>query len=245
VVSRVASVPHLTLGALGAAELAVVGTVAAEHGTDGVVPLVAALLLGPLGVVATAVVARRIAGARFATAAAAVFVVLPVVASRFMLGSYRSTYDGSAIPALVGVRHTVIFALGIMLAVVVAFAPRAVAAGGGAVAVIVAIAVWHLDGVGALRPALHETVWSISMLEWLLVAGILGALLRAPGLAVGVGGWLVAVILWSAHRGYDGGMFWESLAAAAPAVAVVLSSVALLVPTLRPDRRPARAPSAH
>jgi hypothetical protein len=245
VVSRVASDHRVAIGALSAAQLAVVGTVAAVHGTDGVVSLVAALLLAPLGVVATAAVARRIAGARFATAAAAVFVLLPATASRFMLGSYRSTYDGSAIPALVGVRHTEIFALGVLLAVVAAFVPRAVAAGGGVIAVIAAIGVWHLDGVGALRPALHETVWSISMLEWLLVAGILGALLRAPRLAVGIGGWLIAVILWSAHRGYDGGMFWASLATAAPAAAVLLSSLALLVPTLRPDRRPARAPSAH
>jgi hypothetical protein len=244
VVPRVASDPRIAIGALSAAQLAVVGIVAANHGTDGIARLVAALLLGPLGVVATAGVARRIAGARFATTAAAAFVLLPAVASRFMLGSYRSTYDSSAIPALVGIRHTAIFALGIMLAVVVAFAPRTVAAAGGAIAVVTSVAVWHLDGVGALRPALHETVWSISMLEWLLVAGILGALLRAPRLAVGVGGWLIAVILWAAHRGYDGAMFWESLAAAAPAAAVLISSVALLVPTLRPDRPPARAPSA-
>ena len=82
-------------------------------------------------------------------------------------------------------------------------------------------------------------------IEWLLVAGILGVLLRAPLLGLAIGGWLLAVILWGAHRGYADAVFWQSLAAAVPAGALVLSSLALLVPRLRPAKRRAPAPSEH
>src|SRR5439155_1591197 len=170
---------------------------------------------------------------------------LPLLASRYMLGTYRGTFDANALPALVGLRHTATFAAGLALAAGAAFAPRRVAAAGGAVALMAAAATWQLDGVSALRPALHETIWSITLLEWLVVAGILGALLRSPLLGTAVGGWLLAAALWAAHRGYDGAVFWRSFAIAAPAAAVLLSSLALLVPRPWADRPRAAAPSGR
>jgi hypothetical protein len=235
---------RVAVGSLAAAAVAVVALVAATQTTGGAVSVVAALLLAPVAVCATAVIAGRAgSGDRFAVAAAFVYVVLPFLANRFMLPTYRGTFDARALPALVGVQHTPVFALGVAIAVAVAVAPGRIAAAGGLVALAGTAAAWQLAGVGALRPGLHETVWSIALLEWLLAAGVLGLALRSPLRAAAVGGWLGAAILWGAHRGYADGVFWRSLAVAAPAAAVVLSSLALLVPRLRSSAR--RAPAPH
>ena len=244
-VSELRSRQGLAVAALAAAALVVVALVAATQDTDGAVSVVVALLLAPVAVGATARIGGRISGPRFAVAAAAVYVVLPFLANRFMLFDYRATFDALALPALVGVQHTWVFAIGVAVAVAIAFLPRAFAAVGGVLAFVIAAAAWQFEGVGRLQPAFHESVWSVTLLEWLLVAGILGALLRAPLLALAVGGWLLAAILWGAHRGYADALFWQSLAVAVPAGALVLSSLALLVPRLRPAKRRAPAPSEH
>ena len=244
-VSELRSRQGLAVAALAAAALVVVALVAATQNTDGAVSVVVALLLAPVAVGATARIGGRISGPRFAVAAAAVYVVLPFLANRFMLFDYRATFDARALPALVGVQHTWVFAIGVAVAVAMAFLPKAFAAGGGVLAFVIAAAAWQFEGVGRLQPAFHESVWSVTLLEWLLVAGILGALLRAPLLALAVGGWLLAAILWGAHRGYADALFWQSLAVAVPAGALVLSSLALLVPRLRPAKRRAPAPSEH
>ena len=227
------------------AALAVVALVAATQTTDGAVSVVVALLLAPVAVGATARIGGRIAGARFAVTAAALYVLLPLLANRFMLADYRSIFDANALPALVGLQHTWVFAVGVAAAVAVALLPRVFAAAGGVLAFVIAAAAWQFAGVGRLAPGFHESVWSVALIEWLLVAGILGVLLRAPLLGVAIGGWLLTVILWGAHRGYADAVFWQSLAAAVPAGALVLSSLALLVPRLRSAKRRAPAPSEH
>jgi hypothetical protein len=243
VVSELRSRQRVAVAALAVAALVVVALVAATQATDGTVSVVVALLLAPVAVGATARIGARIAGAHFAVAAAAVYVLLPLLANRFMLVDYRSTFDAHALPALVGVQHTWVFAVGVAAAVAIALLPRAFAAAGGALAFVIAAAAWQFAGIGRLAPAFHESVWSVTLLEWLLVAGILGALLRAPLLGLAIGGWLLAGVLWGAHRGYADAVFWQSLAAAVPAGALVLSSLALLVPRLRPAKRRAPAPS--
>ena len=243
-VPRVLTRQRVALGGLAAADVAVVASVAARHHASAV-SLVVALALAPVAVAATAALGLRIGGEHLAVGAAALFVLLPLLGNRYMLATYRGTFDTHALPALVGLRHTSVFALGVAIAVSVAFAPRMVSAAGGVVGPIVAAAVWQFDGLGSLRPGLHETVWSITLLEWLVVAGILGAALRAPLLASAVGGWLVAGLLWATHAGYDGAAFWRSLAIASPAAAVLLSSLALLVPRLQPARQAAPAPHDH
>jgi hypothetical protein len=226
-----------------AAALVVVAVVAWKEPNDGAASVVLALVLAPLAVATTAALGARVAGERFAIGAAAAYVVLPVLANRFMLPTYRGTFDSRALPALVGTQHTVAFTVGVTVAIVVALAPRMVSAAAGVLAFVLAAAVWQFAGVGRLPPGFHETVWSVSLLEWLLVAGILGVLLRAPLLGLAVGGWLVAAVLWGAHRGYDDGGFWRSLAVAAPAASIAFSSLALLAPRLRPARRRTAAPS--
>ncbi len=242
-VSELRSRQGVVVAGLAVTALVVVALVAATQATDGAVSVVVALLLAPVAVGATARIGHRIAGARFAIGAAAVYVVLPFLANRFMLFDYRATFDAHALPALVGVQHTWVFAVGVAAAVAIAVLPRAFAAAGGLLAFVISAAVWQFAGVGRLQPAFHESVWSVALLEWLLFAGILGALLRAPLLALAVGGWLLAAILWGAHRGYADAVFWQSLAIAVPAGALVLSSLALLVPRLRPARRREPAPS--
>ena len=240
-VPRVLARQRVAVAALGIADVVVVAVVAARHHASAG-SLVVALVLAPVAVAATAAMAGRIGGERFAVGTAAVFVLLPLLGNRYMLATYRGTFDTHALPALVGLRHTAVFALGVAIAAVVAFAPRVVSAASGVVGLSVAAAVWQFDGLGSLRPGLHETVWSITLLEWLLVAGILGAALRAPLLATAVGGWLLAGMLWATHAGYDGAAFWRSLAVASPAAAVLLSSLALLVPRLQPARQAAQVP---
>ena len=232
------------VGALAAVEVAVVVAVAATQTTDGALAIVIALVLAPVAVAATAAIAGRIGGERIAVAAAAVYVVLPFFGNRYMTGGYRGTFDARALPALVGLRDSLVFAVGVACAAVVAFAPRVVAAAGGMLALVVSAAAWQLGGK-TLIPGLHETVWSITLLKWLVLAGIIAVLLRSVFLAAAVGGWLLAATIWAAHRGYDDAVFWRSLAVATPAAAVLLSSLALLVPRLRPARSRAAAPNGR
>jgi hypothetical protein len=236
---------RVALGALAAAEVAIVVAVAATHTTGGAGSIAVALVLAPVAVELTALVAARIAGDHFAVAAAAVYCVLPFLGNRYMFIVYRPTFDAQALPALVGLQKPLVFAVGVACAAIVAFAPRVVAAAGGLLAFVVALAVWHLGGTGRLLDGLHETAWSITLLKWFVLAGIIGVLLRSPLLAAAVGGWLLAAILWAAHRGYDDAVFWRSIAVAAPAAAVLLSALALLVPRLRRAPTQATAPSGH
>ncbi|MGH3003572.1 MAG: hypothetical protein ACRDM1_13085, partial [Gaiellaceae bacterium] len=162
------------------------------------------------------------------------------LASIYMLSTYRSTFTHTALPDLVGLHGTPWFVLGLAIALVATVRRL------GPVLFVAGVTWFALSwgDLGAIRSGLHETAWSIALLEWLVLAGIVGAgrrsLLRSAGLA----GWLGFAIGHAAGRGYDGVAFWQSLSIAAPAIAVLLSSLGLLVPRLRPApaARPADAP---
>jgi hypothetical protein len=213
--------------------VAVVAAIARAFGTDGTASTLGALALAAVAVLATAALGRRVAGERFAVAAAAMYVILPLLANRFMLGTYRSTFDHQALPDLVGLRATPWFALGVVVTAALAFAPRRPAAVAGAAAAVVALLTWGTGDLASIRGGLHETAWSITLLEWFLVAGVLGAARRNGWLAVALGGWLVALVVHAAHVGYNDAAFWQSLAAGAPAAALLLTSLLLLIPPLR------------
>ena len=236
-VSRAGVRRHLTLAAAGCAAVVAVAAIAHDQPTDGALAVVAALVLAPVAVAVTALAAWRLAGPKAATAAAVVYVLLPLLGNRMMLGTYRSTFDRHALPALVGLHATGTFALGLVLVAVAALAPARVAAAGGAALAVVALVLWG-GSLGTLPPHFHETVWSVTFAEWLIVASVLGAMRRSVERGVAFGGIAIAVIAFGAHRGYDNGLFWATLAAAAPAAAVLLTSLWFLVP----GRRPARAP---
>jgi hypothetical protein len=225
------------VAALAAVQLVVVVDVAFAYGTDGVLATIAAVLLAPVAVWAVHGIGRRVAGETFAVGAAATFVALPLVGRAYFEPAYDDLYAHRVLPELVGLRSTWWYALGIALALVVRVAPRAAVAAGGVAAAATAIVAWGLDPVADLKPALHETGWSIALLEWLPLAGLLGAARRSPSIAVGLFGWLAFFVLRAATDDYASGAFWRGLAPALPAAAVLTASVALLVPALRPARK--------
>ena len=232
-------------GAAAAAQALLALVIGLHYGNSGAVALVLAVVLGPLAVLGTARIAVRIAGDRFAVGAAWTFVLLPLVASAFFTSGYEHTWLHVVLPQLVGTRTTSWYAVGAALALVAAHAPARAAALAGVVAVVTALFVYDPGALSGVRLGIHETGWSVSFAEWLPIAGVIGTARRAPLLAAALGGWLVFFALRGAERGYDGGAFWASLAPALPAAALLVSSLALLVPRLRPASGPQEAPSAH
>jgi hypothetical protein len=85
-----------------------------------------------------------------------------------------------------------------------------------------------------IRIGMHETVFSITLLEWLPIAGTIGAARCSSLRAATLAGWLAFAVGHAAQQGYDDAAFWQSLSVATPAIALLLSSLALLVPRLRP-----------
>lgn len=237
---------RLRLLAALAAELVVVG-VAVTQPTDGAVSVVVAVILAPIAVLAVARTAERLAGGWFPDAAAFVYVVLPLAANRFFLPGYRPTFDRHALPALVGLQATWTFALGVLIVLAISVLPRSVAAVGAVVLFVVASIVWGFGDLGVWQPSVHETGWSVALPEWLLVASVLGAMLRSPAIGGALAAVIVATVLRATHQQYYTGEFWRAFGVAAPASAVLVSSVALLVPPLRRARaaRPDVEPAPH
>jgi hypothetical protein len=231
--------------AAAAAQALLALVIGVHYGNSGAVAIVAALVLGALAVFGTARIAGRIAGRGFAAGAAWTFVLLPLVATAFFTSTYRHTWLHTVLPQLVGMRATWWYALGAALALGISLVPARAAAAAGVVAAVVALIVYHASALGDVRVGIHETGWSVSFAEWLPLAGVIGVARRAPLLAAALGGWLVFFVLRGADRGYDGGAFWASLAPALPAAALLVSSLALLVPRLRPAPGPQHAPSAR
>jgi hypothetical protein len=204
--------------------------------------LVAALLLSPAACVATRLVARRVAGRRFASAAGWVYVALPLFGLAYFLSTYRHTFFHGAVPQLVGLHEPQWLLLATAVALIAAVAPASSVGAIGAIALVVALVSWGTGSLTDVKNGLHEDGWSQTFMAWVFVAGVTGIAVRRLLLALGVGGWAAAVILGAAHAGYGSNAeFWGGLAAAAPACALLLTSIALLVPRLRPGRAPARS----
>jgi hypothetical protein len=232
------------LPVVGAAGLAVL-VVAALWGSSGAASLpagVVALCLAPVAVWAVAKTASRLdPRPGFGTAAAIVYVLLPPAGALYFVASYRHFYLHEVAPSLVGLSSPAWFALGVGIAVVLAHAPARLLAVAGVAAAATAAAYWGTGPLHDIRNGLHETAWSITFLVWLVLAGMVGVARRSRVLAVAVGGWLVFFVLRGAPSGYAAGAFWRSLAPALPALALLLRSLWLLVPRLRPD--PAASPA--
>jgi len=200
--------------------------------------LVLAIVIAPFACSATAIAAKQLGGSRFGFAASVVYVALPILGIAYSFSSYRHTFIHRALPELVGLEAPGWLALGVLLVGAIAIAPRLAFASAGVVASAVALSIWGVHALVGVRGGLHETAWSITLLEWLVVAGVVGAARRSLRLALSLGGILIFFALRAAHGGYDDGVFWRSLAPATPAIAVLISSLWLLVPRLRPE--PAR-----
>lgn len=231
-VSRKLARPGLVLFVPAAAELAAVGKIAHDNDKGGLT-LLAALVLAPIAVGATGALAARLGGRRLAGAAAVVYVVLPWLGRHYFYGSFLTVYDHKVIPALVGLEHTGWFALGVGIAAVLAVVPERMAAAAAVLAAAVALVAWVDGPWGNLWGSFHETTWSQTLLAFLPLAALAGAARKSPWLAAALGGWLAVLILRGLDRDYGTGGFWLSIAGAAPAIPVLLSSLAYLVPQLR------------
>ena len=220
----------------------VVAVIWAVAGAANVIAGIVSLCLAPVAVWAVAGLAGRLGrGAGFAATAAVVYAVLPLAAYGYFLAPYRRLYLHEAAPSLVGLHAPAWFAVGVALAVVAVRAPAAVLATVGALAAVVAIAYWGTGPLHDVRNGLHETAWSITFLLWLVLAGVIGLARRSLLLAATSAGWLIFFVLRAAHAGYADGAFWQGLAPVLPVAALLLSSLWLLVPRLRPSASAGRA----
>ncbi|MGZ4320298.1 MAG: hypothetical protein ACXVRD_13360 [Gaiellaceae bacterium] len=219
--------------------MAVVAAVAGIEPAGGAFAVAVALVLAPVAVWAVAGIAERIAGPRFAAVAAALYALLPLAGRALFYGPLHAAYRGHILPALVGTQAPAWFALGVGLAVVVRLAPSRAAGVAALVAAVVAGVLWIDTDWTTLYDNLHESTWSPTLVCALPFACALGVWLRSPWAAAALGGWLGFFVLRGVHRPYGSGAFWTGLAAAMPAVAVLIASLALLVPRLRPEPAPA------
>jgi hypothetical protein len=227
---------HSTVIALIMLELAIVTWAALRYSTDGAGATAVALLLAPIAVWSIVAAGTRLGGPRFGLLTAASYVLLPVLASAYMLVSYRNTFEQEAIPDLLGLRATPWFAIGVVMTILLAYAPRVILAATGVAATSAALLAWGTDPLSGVRVGLHETAWSIALLEWFVLAGLIGAARRSLWLAIALAGWIATAVLHGAHLGYEHSAFWSSLSVAAPAAALLLSSLVLLLPPLRRPR---------
>lgn len=82
---------------------------------------------------------------------------------------------------------------------------------------------------------LREYLWSNRLLQWLPVAGVIGAMRGSPPVAALVGGWFAAfAVVYGASPNLptDDGSYLVAFVPALPALCLLVASVPLLVPTL-------------
>jgi hypothetical protein len=235
------------LAALAVLEVAAVAGIAADRPHGGALSVAVALLLAPIAIWCVLTVAVRLAGPRFGLAAGLVYLLLPFIGRFYFYGPFVDVYKREIEPALIGTRSTGWFALGVAIALALALDRLRVTAAAGAVALVVALVLWVDTDWTTLYNNFHETTWSPSLISLLPIACVLAVGLRSPELATALGGWIGFFILRGIHQPYADGGFWKSLAAATPAAALLLTSLALLVPPLGSlwsrGTAPARPPS--
>jgi hypothetical protein len=232
------------LTALAVLEVAAVAGLAADRPHGGALSVVVALLLAPVAMWCVVTLGARLAGPRFGLAAGVVYLLLPFVGRFYFYGGFVDVYKREIAPALVGTRSTGWFALGVAVALALALDRRRVTAAAGAVALVVALVLWVDTDWTTLYDNFHETAWSPTLISLLPIACVLAVGLRSPELATALAGWIGFFILRGIHQPYADGGFWKSLAAATPGAALLLTSLALLVPPLGSprSREPAPAP---
>jgi hypothetical protein len=227
------------LRVIAVVELAIVASIAATQPTGGAFAVAVALVLAAPAVWAAHGLAGRVAGPRFGLFAAGVYAVLPVAGRVLFYGPLRSAYGAHILPALVGTQAPGWFALGVGVALVARLAPLRAAGIAGLAAAVVAAAFWIDTDWTTLYDNLHESTWSPTLVCLLAFASVLAVALRSPWAAAALGGWLAFFVLRGADRPYGVGTFWTGLAAAMPAVAVLIASLGLLVPRLWAKPTPA------
>ena len=185
--------------------------------------------------------AFRVGGVAFAALAATVWVALPA-ALPFWRGDFRPHYRDEVLPALYGLDGRSRLAVGVLLlaGLVLALgrttAERAGAAACAAAAGVVASATfglhplafhWHDLTSNLLQ--IREYGWSVRLVEYLPLAGLVGALRRSRLFGCLLGAWLlVAVVLPMAHA-RPGGFPVSLLRATVPGLPAYLLLTACIV----------------
>jgi hypothetical protein len=106
---------------------------------------------------------------------------------------------------------------------------------------------WHHFGQNLDN--LREFFWSVRVVEWFAVAGVIGLLRRSPAKALLVGGWFAAFLVikgTSPRASIEAGTLLRLFMPALPALLILVAGVTLLVPgysTRLATRFPAAAPA--
>ena len=204
------------------------------------------LVLVPALVGAAWWLGRRLAGRIGGVVAPLAVTFVPVFGVPYATDAFRETYVDRVLTLAVGVADGWSLAAGALLLVAVALlvhgGRRFRVAGAGLGAAVLTVAALH-EGVGldvssdafeANMAGLREFTWSNRLLQWLPLAGAIGAARRSPLAALLLAGWFGAFALaWGASPNVDvgDGSFSRALVPALPAFSLLVVSVPLLIPT--------------
>jgi hypothetical protein len=127
------------------------------------------------------------------------------------------------------------FGLGLAPALIVLLLWRARAPGGADLGGIGSALHVHWSRLSYTFTWVREYFWSLHVVEWLVVAGVIAVARVSPVKAVFLGAWFFAFLL--SRGGSPGldirqGTLWPALAPALPALAVLIAALPLLLPKL-------------
>ena len=160
-------------------------------------------------------------------------------------GPFVEVYERVVAPALVGLRSPAWFALGVAIALGIALAPLRPAAVAGIAALGVALVLWVDTNWTTLYDNFHETTWSPTLLSLLPFACVLAVGLRVPGARRGAR--RLDRLLHPPRRRPAATQTAASGSPSRPRLRprpLLLTSLGLLVPRLRPARAPAPPPAS-
>src|SRR5262249_51630761 len=143
------------------------------HGI-GLFSVVGAVVVGTIAVAAVYKVGGLLDGERYALLATATYIALPLFGLLGTVAPARHSFLTRAAPGIVGLSSPGRLLIGVAVTALAAVVPRWSQAAFGVIAAAVALAVYGLGDLGEVRSGLHETAWSIALLEWLMIAGTVG-----------------------------------------------------------------------